>query len=136
MKYLHHDLEFEIDHRWLVEAGVIDFTPTRDCYRFEARGGIFCVQVQSVEPAKERAQSAGIFCDDKTSGRSAKERVVSILQGLRDDCELPPVKVVKSKLPGYDYKLVEGCHRFHCAHALGFVSVPAILGFDMNDPTA
>lgn len=94
------------------------------------------VQIESVEPLAERARLHGIFCDDRNSGEPAKERVVRILQWFRDDSEVEPVKVVRSKLASYEYKLVDGCHRFHCAHAMGFKSVPAVLGFDMNDPYA
>jgi hypothetical protein len=136
MKYTHHQLEYEIDDRWLVEASVVGFKPKRDHYCARSNGDVFMVRIEIVEPMTERARLRGIFCDDRNSGASAKERVVRILQWLRDDCEVEPVKVVKSKLDEYEYKLVEGCHRFYCAHAMGFNSVPAVLGFDVSDPYA
>ena len=136
MKYAHHHLEYEIDDRWIVEAAVVSFKPKKDCYRSTASEGVFSVRTQSVEPVTERAHSRGIFCDDRDSGETSRHRVIRILQWLRDDREISPVRVVKSKIEGYDYKLVEGCHRFHCAHAMGFQSVPAIWGFDMGDPNA
>jgi len=136
MKYTHHQLEYEIDDSWLIEAGVFGFKPRRDHYRVQPKADVFVIRFESVEPLTERARLRGIFCDDQNSGASAKERVVRILQWLRDDCQVEPVRVVRSKLAEYEYKLVEGCHRFHCAQAMGFKSIPAVLGFDMSDPYA
>ncbi|MGO9146427.1 MAG: hypothetical protein ACLQDF_08660 [Desulfomonilia bacterium] len=134
MKYKHHQIEYEIEDEWLVEAGAEHFTPSRDCYRPQSvsptRGEVFSVSIESVEPLIERARGCGIFCDDRGTGESAKQRVVRILQWFAADCEVEPVKVVKSKDPKYEYRLVEGCHRFHCANAMRFKSVPATLGFE------
>jgi hypothetical protein len=136
MRYRHHQLEYEIDDSWLIEADVVGFQPWRDHYISQPKDDIFLVQIEMVEPSTDRARLRGIFCNDRESGASAKERVVRILQWLRDDCEIEPVKVVRSKAPNFEYKLVAGCHRFHCAHAMGFKTIPAILGFDISDPYA
>ena len=137
MKYRHHQLEYEIDDSWLAEAGVVDFTPNRDCYlsdyTVESMSKIFIVPVNSVAPCLERAKLKGVFCDDKDTGDSAKQRVIRILRWFLEDRAVEPVKVVISKDNQYQYKLVEGCHRFHCAVALGFKNVPAAMGFDMNE---
>lgn len=139
MKYTHHKIEYEIDDEWLDEAGVRDLKPNRDCYRaktVQPQTEVFEVLIDSVEPLTERSRLRGFFCDDKETGDSAKKRVIRILRWFREDQEIEPVKVVKSKNPDYEYKLLEGCHRFHCANAMGFKSVPATLGFDINDPFA
>lgn len=137
MKYLHHQLEYEIDDEWLAEAGVRDFKPSRDCYRASSKaasqGSVFTVPIDSVEPLRERAKLKGIFCDDNETGASAKQRVIQILCWFIADQEVEPVKVVISKNPNYKYKLVDGCHRFHCANAMGFKNVPATMGFDMSE---
>jgi hypothetical protein len=136
MKYLHHDLEYEIEDNWLIEAGVVGFTPKTGYYCPQQQDGIFTVRIDSVEPLIERARLRGIFCDDLVSRTPAKERVLRILQWLCIDAEIEPIKVVKSKRAEFEYKLVEGCHRFYCANAMGFESVPAVFGFDMRDPYA
>jgi hypothetical protein len=138
MKYTHHQLEYEIDDEWLVEAGVRNFKPKRDYYRAKSTGpsqeNVFVVLIDSVEPLTKRSRLRGIFCDDKETGDTAKQRVIRILRWFLDDHEIEPVKVVKSKNPDFEYRLVEGCHRFYCANAMGFKSVPATLGFDISDP--
>lgn len=136
MKCRHHQLEYEINDEWLAEAGARGFVPTRDCYRTQSAGvskeKVTTVAIDSVEPLVERARLRGIFCDDNDTGVFAKERVIRILRWLVADHEIEPVKVVRSQNPSYKFKLVEGCHRFHCANALGFKKVPAVMGFDKS----
>ncbi len=138
MKYKHHQLEYEIDDKWLVEAGVYDFKPNREHYRPQSAalvtGKVFIVAIDSVTPLMKRARLRGIFCDNRKTGESARQRVVRILRWFLSDHEVEPVKVVQSKNTEYQYKLVDGCHRFYCANAMGFKSVPATMGFDINDP--
>jgi len=70
--------------------------------------------------------SHGIFNDSSESG-SARERVVSILVGLRDRSPIPPVEV--SRLSGESsprFKLIHGVHRLYCAIAVGCADVPAV----------
>ena len=140
MKYRHHQLEYEIDDTWLAEAGVLSFTPNRDCYLADCTdvpmAKIFTVPIDSVAPSLERAKLRGIFCDDKDTGDSAKQRVIRILRWFLEYHAVGPIKVVISKEKQYQYKLVGGCHRFHCALALGFKNVPATMGFDMSEPYA
>lgn len=133
MKYQHHQLTYEISDKWLAEADALDFKASRYCYRAKPTNKeIFIIAIDSVEPLTERARVRGIFCDDKEGGASAKDRVVRILRWFVADDEVEPVEVVKSDSKGYKYKLVAGCHRFHCAHAVGFKCVPAIIGFDIT----
>jgi hypothetical protein len=140
MKYTHHQLEYAIDDKWLREAGVEDFKPSRESYRSQSAAPsdaqIFAVPITSVEPLTERSKQRGIFCDDKNTGESAKQRVLRILRWFLSDHEVEPVKVVKSKDPRYEFRLIEGCHRFYCANAMGFKAVPATMGFDINEPHA
>lgn len=133
MKYQHHQLTYEINDDWLAEAGANAFAPSSECYR--ANPGIkelFLVSIDSVEPLTARAKSIGIFCNDKESGSTARERVVRILRWFVADSEVEPVRVVPLESGSYKYKLVAGCHRFYCAHAVGFKKVPAVIGFDIS----
>jgi hypothetical protein len=140
MKYKHHQLEYEINDEWLHEAGAYDFNPIREhyCTSSDSINGrvVLIVPIDSIEPLTERAHLRGIFCDDHKTGESARQRVVRILRWFLCEHEVEPVKVVHSLNKEYKYKLVEGCHRFYCANAIGFKSVPATLGFDINDPNA
>ena len=136
----HHDLEFELPDEWLNEADLSDPMIMKDCYLpdLEATRGqdVFKVPIDSVEPLTERAAGKGIFCDDDTTGQTAKQRVLRIIKRLKANKRIEPVKVVNSHSPGFSYKLTEGCHRFYCTVALGYKSVPATMGFDINDQYA
>lgn len=140
MLFRHHDLMFEINDEWLTEADVVNFKPDNDNYGIDYEktisADVFFVSVNDVEPSHQRAHTRGIFCNDDNTGEFAKARVIRILKWIQSNHRIEPVKVVLSKMGTHKYKLVEGCHRFHCALALGFKGVPATLGFDINDPYA
>ncbi|MBU3936651.1 MAG: ParB/Srx family N-terminal domain-containing protein, partial [Proteobacteria bacterium] len=111
-----------------------------DCYLadFSMTGGgeVITVLIENVEPLLERAKNKGIFCDSREPCETAKNRALRILNWLRENKPIEPVKVVPSKNNNFQYKLVDGCHRFHCALAMGFIAVPATIGFDINDLNA
>jgi hypothetical protein len=136
MEYTHHELSYEIDDEWLQEAGAQNFRPERECYRsspaLESRGEVVEVLIGSVEPLTTRAHERGIFCANRKTGESARQRVVRILRLLVSDTEVEPVKVVRTSDGRYLYRLVEGCHRFHCANAMGFKKIPATFGDDLG----
>ena len=133
MKYIHHELSYEIDDAWLREAGALDFRAGRECYRALAnpglQGQVFQVCVGSVAPLIERAQQRGIFCENEKTGESARQRVVRILRRFVSDAEIEPVIVAKANGGVHEYHLLAGCHRFYCANAMGFRNVPAVLEY-------
>ena len=135
MKFQHHCLEFEIDDDWLIEAGVAEFRPSLESYEASCPINeikeVFLVRFEEVAPLRERAKLRGVFCDSADTGETAKERVMNILVLLRDGTPIDPVKVVGTDEEPFKFKLVEGSHRFHCALALGFTTIPAVLGVDM-----
>ncbi len=94
------------------------------------------VRIEDVAPLIERAKFKGIFCDSEDSGDTAKERVLRILHWFRENKPVEPVKVVRLESPSFKFKLVEGIHRFHCALAMGFEFVPAVIGFEFEDQNA
>jgi hypothetical protein len=137
MKCKHHDLEFEIDDEWLRESHMDNFIPDSSAYRVDealARGqDIFHVAIVDIAPMNERAKKKGVFCDNDEG--TARDRVVRILRWFREGAKVAPVRVVKlDQNNKYKFKLVAGSHRFHCAVAVGFSKVPAIIGIDINDP--
>ena len=137
MKFKHHNLEFEIDDSWLTEANMREFVPPQDCYVADQscfpESDTLIVRIEDVSPLIERARFKGIFCDSEDTSDTAKERVLRILQWFRENKPVEPVKVVHLESSSFKYKLVGGVHRFHCALAMGFKSVPAVIGFEFED---
>lgn len=135
MKLIHHSLEIaELPDEWLDEAGMAGCVMRGTMYPVDTNGcqgeQVFEVRIEDVAPVR-RAPGVAIFNNDKETGLTARQRVVSIFRGFRSGATLPPVKVVP--LPAGDvhkYKLVAGVHRFYCSLAAGFTSVPAVKGFD------
>jgi len=135
MKLVHHDLETDdLKDEWWDEAGMADFVARSLTYRVEATEfpNFYRVRIEEVEPV-HRELSDGIFNDDKETGLTARERVISILQGFREDAGMSPIKVVRLPLnEPYRYKLFHGVHRFYCSLAAGFTHVP-VVERDLNE---
>jgi hypothetical protein len=129
----HADAQYEIDDDWWQEAGMAGFTPTRRTFRPSAsqRAGLYVMEVPiaEVEPVTRRL-SHGVFNDSEESG-SARDRVVRILKGFRQNSPIPPVEVVRTPEGPYRYRLYAGGHRFCCAVVAGFEAVPAV---DVSEP--
>ena len=134
MKLTHHELQLELDADWWIEAGMIGFVPAERSYRVDLNAfpnrRVYEVRIDEVGPV-HRNQDVGIFNDNDEA--TARERVLSILQGCRSGAAFPPIEVVKGRLNyEYAYKLVHGTHRFYCSLAAGFTHVPAVDGFDIT----
>lgn len=132
MKYQHYNLSYEIDDEWLAEAGALGFVASRESFRTSpVHEDLLLVALKAVEPLIIRATSIGIFCDDPETGATARERTVRILRWFVTDAEVEPIKVVPMEGCVYKYRVVAGCHRFYCAHAMGFKRIPAVRGFEI-----
>lgn len=129
MEIVHHDLRIELPDGWWAEAGMADFRPCGDAYRAandavpERR--LFVVRIEDISPVR-RGTGVGIFNDCRETGRTARERVVSILRGFRAGASLPPVEVVRTPADRLPCKLKDGTHRLYCSLAAGFSHVPAV----------
>jgi len=123
----HGDARYELDDAWWEEAGMLGFAPTHRAFRADPtafpQGGVVEVAIADVKPVK-RQLSHGVF-NDSSSG-SARERVVRILRGFREDSPFPPVEVVRLGDGPYRFELYHGAHRFCCAAVAGFSAVPAV----------
>lgn len=84
MKLHHNDLEIELDDVWWEEAGMKDFIPTTNSYFVNAEAikdeKVFRIKISEVCPVR-RNPGVGIFNNSKEA--SAKDRVISILNGFR-----------------------------------------------------
>lgn len=137
MKLVHHGMTIELPDDWWAEAGMIGFVPRSSSYRADERVShrrVFQVAINDIAPVR-RAPGIGIFNDSHDTGISARERVVSLLRGFRNDDDIPPVEVVPApEGSAYLFKLTHGTHRLYCSLAAGFTQVPAVIGFDINAP--
>lgn len=134
MKVSKKEIIFEIPEEWLDEAD-FSFEPNgKYNYEYENIKDIFLVDICDISP-NIRGENVPIFNDGESDGviKTARQRTVSILRAIRLGIPLPPIKVVDLEGDSkYKFKLVEGCHRFHCSVVAGFDEIPAVYGFDIN----
>jgi len=128
MKIEHRDLRFEFSDDLWAEAEMVGFTARTQAYRTRVGAEVFVVKIDHVGPV-DRVRRHKLLRD--------RSSVLDILQGFRIGDAIPPVEVVLGK-PGYghQYRLTNGAHRLYCSIAAGFTHIPAVQGFDINDPTA
>ena len=134
MKFNSKEISFEIPQEWIDEAGFSSEPTGKFHYEFENSETVFLVNIADVFP-RIRGESVPIFKDGEVDGvfKTARERTVSILRAIRLGNPLPPVSVVNmSKDTKYKFKIVAGCHRFHCSIAAGYEMIPAVYGVDIN----
>jgi len=128
MTVTHGDARYELDDDWWEEAGMAGFLPTRRAFRAATAAfpdlDVVEVAVAEVKPV-DRQLSHGVFNDSPSAG-TARQRVVHILKGFRDDSPIPPVELLRLPEGRYQYELYHGAHRFYCAVAAGFSAVPAV----------
>lgn len=134
MRITHHNLIVELDDSWWAEAGMQNFVPSASTYRVDAtaarKGSVFEVSFDEVRPG-QRNPGVGIF--NSNAQASAKDRVVSLLRGFRENSAIPPVELLPDETgSNFGYKLAAGYHRFYCSLAAGYSRVPAVIGFDAN----
>jgi hypothetical protein len=129
MEIRHGHVRQDLPDEWWEEAGMAGFLPAREAYRANPAPypveRVVAIPIGHVEPL-ERKLSHGIFNDSNVFG-TARERVVSIFKGFREDAAIPPVHVVRLAPGGaYRFKLRAGAHRFYCAVAAAFTHVSAV----------
>ena len=129
MEIRHGHVRQDLPDEWWEEAGMVGFVPARVAYRANPAPypveRVVVIPIADVEPL-ERKLSHGVFNDSHVFG-TARERVVSILKGFREDSAIPAVHLVRLGPGGpYRFRLNAGAHRFYCAVAAGFTQVSAI----------
>lgn len=134
MKINYQEISFEILEEWIKDAEFSAEPNGRSHYEYENTETAFLVSIADVCP-RIRGEGIPIFKDGESDGviKTAKERTVSILKAIKLGILLPPVRIVN--MIGdtkYKFKLVEGCHRFHCSIAAGYENIPADYGFDIH----
>ena len=134
MKIEHHGLIIDLDDAWWAEAEMENFVPSANTYRVDfsvvSLANVFEVSFAEVKSG-QRNPGIGIFNSNRH--KSAKDRVVSLLQGFRENSAIPPIAVL-SEVPGskFRFRIANGYHRFYCSLAAGYSRVPAMFGFNAD----
>jgi hypothetical protein len=132
MNCKHHHLTFELKDSWLEETGMTSFKPESQYYPFAQRQdgrAVYIIDIADIAPCEQRATTIGVFCD-KAGELTAKERVVSILQGFRDKRLIEAVEIKPYKGErAYKYQMHHGSHRLHSAIGVGFTQIPAVFSW-------
>jgi hypothetical protein len=105
----------EIPSEWLAEAGLTDFMPGHCSFR--------CTKMHELVSLNHIQRVIRTVSLD-TNGFH-RERMMSILLGIRDNADLPPVPVEAIGIgQGSTYKLRDGTHRFYASLRVGFTHLP------------
>lgn len=129
MRFSHSDFAFEVDDEWWTAAGMQNWKPSSSSYLFEVSAfpEVREVLIADIAPVR-RTLSHGVFNHDAESGLSARDRVMRILKGFREDAALPPVVIEKADHgETHPYRLTQGAHRFYLSIAAGFTHIPAVV---------
>ena len=132
MKF-HWPIEFDIPDEWWEEAGMVGFIPASVSYSamlppypFDAdlpdlpSSLVALADIKPLIRDLKRVPGAPLF--------ASKERLVRILQGIRENVELPPVHVTdEAEAGGYRYNLHSGLHRFYACAAVKFTHIRAVI---------
>jgi hypothetical protein len=112
--------EFEIPDAWLTEAGMSGFARRGWAYRSSTAE---VVPLDDIEPPfrTKRLDANGFD----------RVRMVSILKGFVADAEIPPVDLLilppladMTSRPPFEFRVLQGVHRFYASVAAGFADLP------------
>src|SRR5881628_2272718 len=117
---------FEIPDSWWKRADMKGFIPkTASFVAGEPEMDTICREIQivnlaDIEPVTRAIGQGGFF----------EDRLASILEAIRSDTPLPPIKIHIPRTPiagGYRYRLYHGYHRYYASIAAGFSEIPACI---------
>lgn len=132
MNCKHHHLVFELNDDWLIECDMDSFDSSSQYYlpkNLNDGREIKIVNIADIAPCVQRAALKGVFCD-KDPQNTAKDRVVSLLNGFREGNAIEPVEINVFLGEGnYQYQMHHGSHRLHCSIAVGFSQIPTVFSW-------
>jgi hypothetical protein len=112
--------ECEVPDGWLAEARLCGFIPASTAYKSSVENGsleVCTVPISSVlAPINRGARLGGLD----------KARLMPLLVGMRENVEIPPVKVHR-RLADSIWELRDGYHRYVASVVLGFSSLPVLI---------
>jgi hypothetical protein len=101
---------------WIAQAGLIGFIPERSAFRCDDAHVL--IKLADIEPPM---RNAGVTLDANGFGR---DRMMNILEGIRDNASIPPIFVEESDPGQRPYRVRGGVHRYWASVATGFTHVP------------
>jgi hypothetical protein len=107
----------QVPVEWIAQSGLTDFTPTRSAFKCDDPHVL--IALADIEPPK---RNAGIALDANGFGR---ERMMKILEGIRNGASIPPIYVEESGSGQRPYRVRNGVHRYWASVTVGFTHVPA-----------
>jgi hypothetical protein len=117
--------EFELPYEWLADAGMIGFRPLTAKFRSTADAKL-SIPLRDIEPPFRYPEHPKDFRGFE------RLRMVHILSRIVADAEIDPVPVLALSgseflRPPFQYRVLDGVHRFYASIAAGFANLPAVL---------
>ena len=102
----------------VARAHMASFRPKEPTYQ-ASTDPLYEVKVVAIASIQPIVRAPGV-------ANFGEQRALSILEAIRDNTPLPPVRVRECAAAnsGYPYKLHDGFHRFNLSLALGFTHLP------------
>ena len=127
MELEHNGMTFKMPDEWLAEADVLAFEPYGASYVADSKGReVKLLPVTYIDPIRRDP----LFRDNEHS--TARNTVVTFLRSMAAGQPVKPVTVIRSYFDGPPYRMRNGTHRLYSAISLGFLNVPAVMGYDPN----
>ena len=116
--------EFEVRDDWIAESGIVSFRPMGTSYRSAPSATL--IPLISIEPPYRRVTHP------KDWRGFDHDRLTRILRGFVDEAEIDPVPLFKLPVTDfphtpYQYRVLNGFHRFYASIAAGFEDLPAVI---------
>jgi hypothetical protein len=105
-----------IPPEWIAAAGLKDFVPAASAFRCDLPHQLMAISI--IEPPM---RNEGVTLDANGFNR---ERMLTILNGIRANDALPPIDVETADPSQRPYRLRGGFHRFYASMACGFTHIP------------
>jgi hypothetical protein len=110
----------QVPPEWIAQAGLTGFIPSRSGFRCNDAHTL--IALADIEPP---LRDPGVTLDANGFNR---DRMMRILEGIRDDASMPPILVWETGRPPHRYVLRDGVHRYWASFAIGFTHVPCNIG--------
>jgi hypothetical protein len=120
----HYPCDFEIPDDWLLEAGMVGFTPTEGAFHSEAPA--LFVPLTTIEPIPR-------FISHPKDWRGFdRARMIRLFKGFVSRDEIEPVPLFELPVSEfahspYRYRVLNGLHRFYGSIAAGYPCLPAVI---------
>ena len=117
--------EFDLPDEWWAEAGMVGFKPPGLAYTSTAEATDF-IPLRDIEPPFRYPEYPKDFRGFD------RARMIRILSRMASGAEIDPVPLLalprpEFLRPAFQYRVLDGVHRFYASVAAGFLHLPAVL---------